>query len=58
MKSGKPAELTSLVLDFKLEVSQVVAVDIASGTRKLKVRGNLGARILKVAGSVPRASFK
>lgn len=51
-------ERTSLVLDFKLEVSQVVAVDIASGARKRKVRGNLGARILKVAGRVSRASFK
>jgi hypothetical protein len=51
-------ERTSLVLDFKLEVSQVFAVDIASGARKRKVRGNLGAIILKVAGSVPRASFK
>lgn len=51
-------ERTSLVLDFKLEVSQVVAVDIASGARKRKVRGNLGAIILKVAGRVSRASFK
>ena len=54
----KTEEHTSLVLDFKLEVSQVVAVDIASGARKLEVRGDLGAIILKVAGSVPRASFK
>ena len=51
-------ERTSLVLDFKLEVSQVVAVDIASGARKLEVRGDLGAIILKVAGRVSRASFK
>jgi len=51
-------ERTSLVLDFKLEVSQVIAVDIASCACKLKVCGNLGAVILKVAGCVSRASFK
>ena len=51
-------EHTSLVLDFKLEASQVVAVHIASGTRKGKVRGNPGAVILKVAGGVSRACFK